>query len=100
MGNLALQLIPGTPAVHPDDDLIVGHIAIEVESEHMSKIREGLQQLGWQSRKNVSVPNPDKANTPVDQVKSLFLQLEPQARCKLQIIEHFSNSFQGFCKGS
>ena len=70
IGNLALQLIPGTPAVHPDDDLIVGHIAIEVESEHMSKIREGLQQLGWQSRKNVSVPNPDKANTPVDQVTS------------------------------
>ena len=86
--------------MHPDDDLIVGHIAIEVESEHMSKIREGLQQLGWQSRKNVSVPNPDKANTPVDQVKYLFLQLEPQAQSKLQINEHLSNSFPGFCKGS
>ena len=55
--------------MHPDDDLIVGHIAIEVESEHMAKIRQGLQQLGWKSRKNVSVPNPDKVGTPVDQVR-------------------------------
>ena len=54
--------------MHPDDDLIVGHIAIEVESEHMAKIRLGLQQLGWKSRKNISVPNPDMAGTPVDQV--------------------------------
>ena len=68
IGNLGLQLIQGSPAVHPDDDLIVGHIAIEVESENMAEIRQGLQRLGWQSRKNISVPNPDKANTPVDQV--------------------------------
>ena len=69
-GNLGLQLIQGNPAVHPDDDLIVGHIAIEVEPERMMKIRERLEQLGWKSRKNVSVPNPDKAGTPVDQVES------------------------------
>ena len=69
-GNLGLQLIQGNPAVHPDDNLIVGHIALQVELEGMMKIRERLQQLGWKSRKNVSVPNPDKAGTPVDQVKT------------------------------
>ena len=56
--------------MHPDDNLIVGHIALEVELEGMMKVRERLQQLGWKSRKNVSVPNPDKAGTPVDQVKT------------------------------
>ena len=56
--------------MHPDDNLIVGHIALEVELEGMMKVRERLQQLGWKSRKNVSVPNPDKAGTPVDQVTS------------------------------
>ncbi len=51
-----LHLIKGAPAVHPDDDLIVSHIALTVKD--MSALRAKLANLNVQSRKNVSVPNP------------------------------------------
>ncbi len=63
-GNVDLHLIKGTPAVHPDDDLIVSHIALTVSD--MTKLRKRLAALNVQSRKNVSVPNP-ALNQAVDQ---------------------------------
>ena len=58
MGNVDLHLIKGRPAVHPDDDLIVSHIALTVSGEKMVLLREKLGQMGIKYRKNVSVPNP------------------------------------------
>ena len=58
MNNVDLHLIKGRPAVHADDDLIVGHIAITVDAEKMSHLRERLQSMGVKFRSNVSVPNP------------------------------------------
>ena len=37
----------------------------------MSKIRDELQHLGWQSHDNISVSIQEKANIPFDQVESL-----------------------------
>jgi hypothetical protein len=34
MGNIELHLIKGNPLVHSGDDLIVGHISLEVSSLH------------------------------------------------------------------
>ena len=69
MGNLALHLIKGRPAVHSDDDLIVGHIAITVSD--VEEVRERLQKLNVQSRTNISVPNPaDNDKGIVNQVSS------------------------------
>ena len=59
MGNLDLHLIKGRPAVHPDDDLIVSHIALTVTGSKMNLLRERLKCMGVESRKNVSVPNPN-----------------------------------------
>ena len=67
-GNLDLHLVKGIPSVHSDSDPVFGHIAIEVESAHMSKIRDELQHLGWQSHDNISVSVQEKANIPFDQV--------------------------------
>ena len=61
MGNLALHLIKGRPSVHPDDDLIVGHIAIDVSD--VDEIRNRLKALNIASRTNVSVPNPADNDT-------------------------------------
>ncbi len=66
-GNLDLHLIKGRPAVHEDDDLIVGHIAITVTN--MPELRKKLELLDVKSRKNISVPNPADSDTgTVDQV--------------------------------
>ncbi len=66
-GNLDLHLIKGRPAVHDDDDLIVGHVAITVSD--MTALRKKLAELNVASRKNFSVPNPaDKDTGAVDQV--------------------------------
>jgi hypothetical protein len=67
-GNVDLHLIKGIPAVHPDDDLIVSHIALVVEDK-MTELRARLKKMGVKSRKNVSVPNPGNGGTPVDQVR-------------------------------
>ena len=73
MSNIDLHLIKGRPAVHPDDDLIVSHIAITVREDKMNELRQRLQEMGTKFRKNISVPNPsvtsgaDKGRT--DQVK-------------------------------
>ncbi len=67
MGNLSLHLIKGVPAVHPDSNLIVGHIALVVAD--MAALRSRLTSLGVETRKNISVPNPSKdGKSPVDQV--------------------------------
>ena len=68
MGNLALHLIKGKPAVHSDDDLIVSHIAITIENGHMDILRERLKLMGVRFRTNISVPNPGSGSKPVDQV--------------------------------
>eukprot|EP00095_Tigriopus_kingsejongensis_P008231 maker-scaffold591_size129331-snap-gene-0.20 protein:Tk08231 transcript:maker-scaffold591_size129331-snap-gene-0.20-mRNA-1 annotation:"lactoylglutathione lyase" len=64
-GNVDIHLIKGRPAVHSDDDLIVSHVAIEVDK--MDELRTRLAKLGTQSRKNISVPNPEEDNRAVDQ---------------------------------
>ena len=56
-GNIDLHLIKGHPAVHPDDDLIVSHIALNIED--MDSLRTRLKEIGVQARKNISVPDPD-----------------------------------------
>ena len=72
MNNLDLHLIKGRPAVHADEDLIVGHIAIIVDAAKMNRLRERLESMGVKFRKNVSVPNPTVTSGPdkgrVDQV--------------------------------
>ena len=42
--------------MHPDDDLIVSHIALAVDN--MAALRKRLSELGVQHRTNISVPNP------------------------------------------
>ena len=43
-GNVDLHLILGRPCVHPDDDLIVGHIALVVAD--MPALKERLAKMG------------------------------------------------------
>lgn len=69
MGNLALHLIKGAPAVHKDDDLIVSHIAITIENDQMDTLRERLSLMGVKFRTNVSVPNPATGSKAMDQVR-------------------------------
>ena len=59
-----LHLIKGRPAVHDDDDLIVGHIAIQISGDKMVELRERLTKMGVKFRKNVSVPNPTVISGP------------------------------------
>ena len=81
-GNVDLHLIKGRPAVHPDDDLIVSHIAITVSD--MEELRLRLKTLKVASRKNVSVPNPADDDTgKVDQV------------CRFPIFNGFFSDFFG-----
>ena len=72
-GNIDLHLIKGRPCVHPDDDLIVSHIAITVSN--MDDLREKLVKMSVPSRKNVSVPNPADSDTGiVEQVPLVFIK--------------------------
>ena len=72
-GNIDLHLIKGRPSVHPDDDLIVSHIAITVSD--MAALKQKFVQMGVTHRKNVSVPNPADADTGiVEQVYDLFIK--------------------------
>ena len=64
MNNVDLHLIKGRPAVHDDDDLIVGHIAIQIAGDKMVELRERLTKMGVKFRKNVSVPNPTVISGP------------------------------------
>ena len=66
-GNVDLHLIKGRPAVHPDDDLIVSHLALTVSN--MPELRQRFQELNIKSRRNVSVPNPATEVGIVDQVQ-------------------------------
>lgn len=54
MGNLELHLIKGIPIVHSGDDLIVGHISIDVKD--IGKVPSALRKLRVPFRQNVSVP--------------------------------------------
>ncbi len=54
--------------MHPDDDLIVSHIALTVDDK-MGELRRRLKKMGVESRKNVSVPNPEANDAPIDQVR-------------------------------
>ena len=57
--------------MHPDDDLIVSHIALTVSN--MEEMRKRLKDLNILSRKNVSVPNPSDTDTGItDQVQSIL----------------------------
>ena len=73
MGNLDLHLIKGRPAVHLDDDMTVGHLAIPVPADRMSEVRERLVTHQVEFTKNVSAPNPTedggKIVVPKEQVK-------------------------------
>ena len=74
VNNVDLHLIKGRPCVHPDEDLIVGHIAITVDAKRMEILRARLTSFGIKFRRNVSVPNPTVTGGPsagrVDQVKA------------------------------
>ena len=65
LGNVDLHLIKGQPAVHHDVNLIVSHIAIVIAD--MAKLKEKLAEMDIPFRKNISVPNPETGNSPVDQ---------------------------------
>ena len=58
IGNVDLHLIKGKPIVPDDDNLVVGHIALTVPEENFEELMEKLNDLGVQSRENLSVPNP------------------------------------------
>ena len=92
MGNVDLHLIKGRPAVHADDDLIVGHIAITVSGDHMDFLRERLALMGIKFRKNVSVPNPTittgKHIGTTDQVRKKMI-LHPSETSEIISIEVF-----------
>jgi hypothetical protein len=62
-----LHLIKGIPAVHDDDDLIVCHIALDVDD--MDGLRDRFREKGIAYRTNISVPNPTMKNTRVEQVR-------------------------------
>jgi hypothetical protein len=94
-GNIDLHLIKGRPAVHPDDDLIVSHIAITVSD--MAELRVMFQKLDVASRKNVSVPNPADSDTgAVDQV-FLLPKIVNQFLLRIDIIFF---AFLGICARS
>ncbi len=69
MGSVGLHLIKGLPCSPPPDNLIVGHIALAVED--MDGLRDRLRDLGVETRRNVSVPNPARGGRPADQVKAM-----------------------------
>lgn len=71
LGNIDLHLIQGKPAVHPDDDLIVSHIALNCgEDDDVQKMMKRLTELGIPYRENISVPNPATKK----QVKQAFVR--------------------------
>ena len=52
-------LFVGRPAVHLDDDLIVGHIALNCGNDYdVRQLMSRLKKLGVPYRENISVPNP------------------------------------------
>jgi len=72
LGNVDLHLIKGRPCVHPDDDLIVGHIALNVGGEaDMKRLMKRLDTLNVAYRENISVPNPD---SDLGRVKQAFVR--------------------------
>jgi len=72
LGNIDLHLIKGRPAVHPDADLIVGHIALNIgKEEDMERLIARLKTLRVAYRENVSVPNPDSN---IGRVKQAFVR--------------------------
>jgi len=71
LGNIDLHLIHGRPAVHPDDDLMVSHIALNCgDDEDVTKLMNKLKTMNVPFRENISVPNPRTKK----QVKQAFVQ--------------------------
>ncbi|XP_040576265.1 uncharacterized protein [Lepeophtheirus salmonis] len=64
--NVDIHLIKGNPVVHGPDNLIVGHIALEVENVEDAKTK--LQEDGISYRINSTVPNPTIKNGVVNQI--------------------------------
>ena len=92
MNNLDLHLIKGRPCVHPDDDLIVGHIAISVDADKMDTLRERLTSFGIKFRINVSGPNPTITAGPgpgkVDQVNYRLIPMSGNIFLRPRIIKN------------
>ena len=65
-----LHLIKGIPAVHPEEEIHVGHITVAVDTNKMAKIRELLHKLGIKPQEDVSLANGAKSGSNVDQVCS------------------------------
>jgi len=75
-GNVDLHLIKGQPAVHPDDHLLVSHIAINVDEDKMEELQVRLLQLDIKYRSGISVPDPSKIAKPKQDavVEQLFVR--------------------------
>merc|ERR1712142_894907 len=71
-GNVDLHLIKGRPAVHPDDHLLVSHIAINVDDDKMDELQIRLLQLKTQFRSGITVPDPSMGTDTV--VTQLFVR--------------------------
>ncbi|CAF1045384.1 unnamed protein product [Adineta steineri] len=56
MGNLELHLIKGIPVPPPEDNLIVGHIALETTDVKLTL--QKLIEMKVEFRQNISVPDP------------------------------------------
>jgi len=95
MGNINLHLINGRPIVHPDDDLIVSHIAIDIGTEEkMEQLIRRFDSLGVAYRENVSVP---KGTTGAGQVKQAFVR-DPDGYylefCSCRVLEDYLEQAQ------
>jgi len=96
MGNINLHLINGRPSVHPDDDLIVSHIAFDVGTEEkMAQLIRRFDKLGVAYRENVSVPKGTKG---AGQVKQAFVR-DPDGYylefCSCKVLENYLEQAQG-----
>jgi len=96
LGNINLHLINGRPNVHPDDDLIVSHIALDIGTEEkMNQLMKRLDDLGVAYRENVSVP---KGSGGAGSVKQAFVR-DPDGYylefCSCQVLEDYILKTQG-----
>lgn len=54
LGNIELHLIKGDPLVHSGENLVVGHISLEVSD--IDRVPKILEATGWPFEQNVTVP--------------------------------------------
>jgi len=96
MGNINLHLINGRPIVHPDDDLIVSHIAFDIGTEEkMDLLIRRFDNIGVAYRENVSVPKGTKG---AGQVKQAFVR-DPDGYylefCSCKVLENYLEQAKG-----